>query len=125
MASIKLSQVVLEVGEAAGEGIDRSATLQWLARLPGRTALGVGEHGVGLVHELEALLSHRIAAVEIRMPAAGLGPEGPLQGLGIGAGLEAQHGPVIGRCGGAHGAQTSPQGSLSSQAGGGAVRPRP
>ena len=115
-------QVIEEVGEATNEGIARLHPLEALTRFPGRAALGVGKHRIGLVHKLEALLGHRIAAVEIRMPAAGLGAESALEGLGIGPGLQTQNRPVIGGGCGGHRPQTSPQGSLSSQLDGGALR---
>jgi hypothetical protein len=83
-------EVLFEVRKACGEGILRLAAGGLTTRitgLPGLAAAWVGQHRIGLVDQLEALLRQRVIAVEVRMPAAGLGAKGPLETAGVGAGL--------------------------------------
>jgi hypothetical protein len=92
-------EVVIKLWKAAGEAIGWSASAIGLAPFPGLAPAGIAEDRVGSIHRLEALLSHGVVAVEIRVPEASLLAEGTLQAGGVGTGLQAQHGPEIGALG--------------------------
>ena len=82
------------------EGIGNTRTCT-TAPLPSIAAVGITEHRIGLVDQLEALLSNGIIAVQIRMPTAGLTAKGSFQLLIRAVGIDPQLRPVIrisGRC---------------------------
>ena len=99
-AAEEISQIVLEVGEPDAVGIAIAGIgcgpVSVRAALPGPAAAWIREHRIGLIQPFEALLGARIVVIEIRMPAAGLLTEGPLELFRFGAGLHAQHLPVVG-----------------------------